>query len=133
MPIGQSWWCRSGPRGNSRLPGQSAGTSISFVVPGVPQVERRVPADTQAVAADSAEAGGRGRRITIDEFGLTMVVLTQDPLVVSDLSQRSARVALAAPSGLSRNLAVDKLEQVESVLQRLETSGARPAAGVSSP
>ncbi len=115
------------------VPGQSAGTSISFVVPGVPESSDAyllTPGQLQPIRRKRV-AGGR--RITIDEFGLTtLVVLTQDPLVVSDLSQRSAQVARRA-SELSRNLAVDKLEQVESVLQRLGQTAPASAAGVSSP
>ncbi len=119
--------------GSQFVPGQSAGTSISFVVPGVPESSDAyllTPGQLQPIRRKRV-AGGR--RITIDEFGLTtLVVLTQDPLVVSDLSQRSAQVARRA-SELSRNLAVDKLEQVESVLQRLGQTAPASAAGVSSP
>lgn len=119
--------------GSQFVPGQSAGTTISFVVPGVPESSDAyllTPGQLQPIRRKRV-AGGR--RITIDEFGLTtLVVLTQDPLVVSDLSQRSAQVARRA-SELSRNLAVDKLEQVESVLQRLGQTAPASAAGVSSP
>jgi hypothetical protein len=71
-----------------------------------------------------------GTRITLDEFGLTtLVVLAQDPLVINSLSRRSAAIQARAAE-LQRHLAVRKLHVVQEVTGQL---AGRPTVGDQSP
>ena len=97
--------------------GQSAGNGISFIVPGVPQEYRAfqlLPGGLPPVAR--AVRGTGGTRITLDEFGLTsLVVLTAEPLWVDSLARSAERVGRRAAE-LRRQLAEARMVAVGQVL-----------------
>jgi hypothetical protein len=106
-------------------PGQSAANSVSFVIPGVPESNNAYllsPGELQPLKHKRVTGG---TRVTLDEFGLTaMVLLTQDPLIANSLTRRAAQVGPRAAE-LQRQLATIKLQEVQQLSQRL--AGANPA------
>ena len=100
--------------------GQSAGNGISFIVPGVPEEYRAfhlLPGGLPPVAR--AVKGTGGTRITLDEFGLTsLVVLTAERLWVDNLTRSAERVGRRAAE-LRRELAEARLLAVGQVLAEI--------------
>lgn len=109
--------------------GQAAAHNVSFVVPGVPESNRAYELTPGGLKPLQPKRVTGGTRITLDEFGLTsLVVLTQDPLVVNSLTRRAAQAGPRAAE-LERQLAADKLRLVEQVHGRLSArSPVREAA-----
>ena len=108
------------------VPGQSAGNSVSLVVPGVPESNDAYEITPGGLRPVRHKRVTGGMRVTLGEFGVTsLVMLTQDPLVISSLSRRAANVGRRA-AVLQRQLAARKLQTVEQVHGRL----AGPAASV---
>lgn len=105
-------------------PGQSAGNGVAFVVPGVPESSKAyllIPGELQPLRHKRVTGG---TRVVLDEFGLSaMVLLTQEPLIVTSLTRRAAQVGPRAAQ-LQRQLAAIKFEEVRQVSQRL--AGAAP-------
>ena len=111
--------------------GQSAANDVSFVVPGVPESNNAYLLIPGALKRLRSERVTGGTRVTLDEFGLTSLVLfTQDALVISRVSQRAAQIRRRAAQ-LQRDLAVARLQAVEQVLRRWSagTAGRPQAAG----
>ncbi|MFH1920570.1 MAG: hypothetical protein ABIP48_11870 [Planctomycetota bacterium] len=108
-------------KGAQFVPGQSAGNRISLLVPGVPEEYR-----AYLVAPGSLEPLDRKRetggvRVTLDEFGLTsLVLLTGEPLVVGALEQRTSATGRRA-ARLERDLAAAKLHAVEHIHLQLSS------------
>jgi hypothetical protein len=105
-------WSASGAQ---LVAGQAAGNRVSFIVPFVPEEYRPylLTAGGMEPLRRSRETGGV--RVTLDEFGLTsLVLLTQDPLVVNRLTQQVDGIARRAAQ-LRRELAVAKLDMVRQV------------------
>ena len=100
--------------------GQSTGSRISFLVPGVPETNRAyqlTPGGLRQPRAQQRETGGV--RITLEEFGLTGPVLfAHDPLVINSLQRRSAAIGQRAAE-LARHLAVRKLYTVRQTAEQL--------------
>jgi len=112
-----------------RVAGRAAGNRVSFTVPGVPEEYRPylLTAGGMEPLRRNRETGGV--RVILDEFGLTAIVLlTQDPLIVNSLAQRSAQMARRAAE-LRRELAAAKLQSVPQVHARLiDTRSPSPEA-----
>ncbi len=112
----------SGP-GAQFVPGQSAGNRISFVVPGVPESNDAYEITPGGLKPLRRKRVTGGVRVTLEEFSLSsMVLLTQDPLVISSMSRRSASNERRAAE-LQRQLADWKSRMVEQVNGRLESRG----------
>ncbi len=105
-------WC--GP-GAQFVPGQSAGNEISFTVPGVPAAHEPyelTPAGMNAVRKLRVTGG---TRVTLDEFGVTsLILLTGDPRVLGALNSRTQRAGSQA-AHLACDLAMDKLTLVDQL------------------
>jgi hypothetical protein len=100
--------------------GQSAGNGISFIVPGVPDEYRAFhlqPGGLPPVAGAVRVNGGT--RITLEEFGLTsLVVLTAEQLWVDNLAGAAKKVGRRAAE-LRRQLAEARLLAVGQVLAEM--------------
>jgi len=102
----------SGP-GAQLVPGQSAASGVSFVVKGVPESNRAYLMIPGAIEPLRPKRVAGGTRITLDEFGLTsLVLMTEKPLVVAAMTEQTERIARRAAQ-LQRDLAVAKLLAVE--------------------
>ncbi len=108
------------------VPGQSAGNGVSFVVPGVPESDDAYELTPGGLKPLPHQRVTGGTRITLEEFGLaTMILLTQEPLVVENVTQWS--VALGAETArLQRDLAERKLHHVSRIVEQLPPGSAVP-------
>ena len=108
----------SGP-GAQFVPGQSAANRVSLLVPGVPEEYRAYLLAPGALEPLHRKRETGGVRVTLDEFGLTsLVLLTGEPLVLSGLKQRTDAIGRRAAQ-LERDLAAAKLAAVEQVHRQL--------------
>lgn len=99
--------------------GQAAAHGVSFIVPSVPESHRAYEVTPGGLRPIHHLQVTGGKHVTLDEFGLTsLVLLTQDPLFLNSLTQRAREIGPRAAE-LQRNLAVDKLRMVEQVHARL--------------
>ncbi len=109
--------------------GQSAGNGVTFVVPGVPESNEAyqiLPGGLRPLK-DRRVAGGT--RVALDEFSLTsLVLLTQDPLVIQSLSQR-AELTGARAAQLAVELAAARLREVELVENEFGSRGGHGGSG----
>lgn len=109
-------------QGAQFVSGQAAGNDLSFIVPGIPETSQAYVLAPGGLEPLRRKRDTGGVRVTIDEFGLTSLVLfTSEPLVVSNLSRRAAGVGPRAAE-LQRRLANVKLQEVQQVCQRLASS-----------
>jgi len=110
--------------------GQAAAHGVSFVVPGVPESNKAyelTPGGLKSLQHNRKRVTG-GVRVTLDEFGLTSLVLfTEDPLVVGSLT-RLAQLVGPRAARLQRDLAADKLRLVEQIHARLKARTPVPQA-----
>jgi len=104
-------------RGAQFVPSQVSATGISFTVPAVPESHRAyelTPSGLSSVRDKKRVAGGT--RVTLDEFGVSsMVILTEDPLTLGhlqrELRSRAPRAAqLARELAIARSLFVERME-----------------------
>ena len=103
------------------VPGQSAGNGVSFVVRGIPETNDAYLIVPGALEPLFHKQGAGGMRVTLDEFGLTsLVLLTAEPRVRSSV-RRQADVVGRRAAQLQRELAARKLQAVEQVHQQLST------------
>jgi hypothetical protein len=104
-------------RGAQYVPGQAAGNGVALVVPGVPEdsaAYRILPGRLEPLRPTRV-AGGK--QVLLPEFGMTdLVMMGQDPLLVSRLSRAAAAVGARA-AALGRDLTVEKLQTVDAVLR----------------
>lgn len=108
----------SGP-GAQFVPGQSAGSGVSFVVKGVPESNRAYLMIPGAMEPLRPKRVAGGTRITLDEFGLTsLVLMTEKPSVVAAMTEQTSQIARRAAQ-LQRDLAAAKLLAVERAEARL--------------
>lgn len=92
---------------------------VSFVVPAVPETYEAYLVTPVALPRLPRERVTGGVQVTLDSLHTTAIILlTQDPLVETDISRRIARQRNRA-ARLGRDLAAIKLERSESVEQRL--------------
>jgi hypothetical protein len=97
------------------VPTQSAAHCVSLVVPGVPESDKAFRLVPGALEPLRPKRVTGGTRVTLDEFGLTaLVLLTGEPLVISEVRQRAQAIARRAAQ-LQRELAAAKLQAVEHV------------------
>jgi len=99
--------------------GQSAGGSISFRVAGVPESNKVYELTPTGLRPLHHKRVTGGVLVTLDEFSLSsLVLLTQDPLVISSLSRQVAAIGRRAAE-LHRQLAAWKLQLAQQINQRL--------------
>ncbi len=102
--------------------GQSAGNRLSFVVPGVAESDDAFEVSPGTMRRLTHQRVTGGLRVTLDEFGLTsMVLITNDPLVISSLSNRLKHVSARA-SQLEQALAAHRLQVIEQLDLRLSST-----------
>ncbi|RMG01634.1 MAG: hypothetical protein D6741_04930, partial [Planctomycetota bacterium] len=97
--------------------GQSSGETVSFVVPGVPDwtAYLLLPGSLEPIRYKRVTGGVR---VTIDEFGPTsLVVLTQDPLILQRLSRATSESGRRMAE-LQRLLANERLDRVRELYRR---------------
>jgi len=105
--------------GAQYVSGQSAGTGVALVVPGVPESYRAYLVAPGRLRPLRYKRQTGGVKITVDEIDLTsMILLTENPLFVTRMTDRVAR-ASRRWAELQRELAAVKLQAVESVLAQL--------------
>lgn len=105
------------------VPGQAASRQITFVVPGVPESNNAYLLTPGSLKPIRHKRVTGGVQVTLDDFSLSSrVVLTQDPLIISSLTKRAARIARRAAE-LQRQLAGWKLNLVQQVDSRLTAAG----------
>ena len=101
------------------VPAQSATNNLLLTVPGLPEsasAYQLTPGNVQALRHKRVTGG---TRVTIEEFGLTdLVLLAQDPLVINSLMQRSAAIGRRAAE-LHRQIAGRKLQTVQETAGQL--------------
>lgn len=115
-------------RGAQFVSGQAAAHGVSFVVPGVPESNRAYELTPGGLRPIHHRQATGGMSVTLDEFGLTsLVLLTQDPLIHNSLTKRAREIGPRAAE-LQRSLAADKLRMVEQVHARLASRFPVPQA-----
>jgi hypothetical protein len=105
-------WC--GP-GAQYVPGQMAGTEISFTIPGVPASHEPYELTPGGMMAMRKQRVTGGLRVTLDDFGVTSLILvTGDPRVQSSIQGRVRNVGMISAQ-LARDLAIEKGSFVDQV------------------
>lgn len=116
--------------GAQYAPGQSAGNNISLKVPGIPEASKIYEISAGGLAPLRLERVTRGTQITLEEFGLTgMVLISQDPRIVGAMT-KAARSVSPQMAQLQRNLATwqySKVEEVDRQLKPRATASAQTA------
>jgi len=112
--------------GSQLVPGQSAAQEVAFVVPGVPDAYSAYLLLPGNMAPLDAERVTGGMRVRLTECGpASLVVLTQDPLVLHHLSQRGSAAATRVAE-LWKEIASETLRQVRAVYEQTARSGSAP-------
>ncbi len=115
--------------GSQFVSGQAAGNGTTFVVPGVPEGNDAYEIAPGGLRPVRSKRVTGGTRVTLDEFSLTSLILfTQDAMVVSDLTQRAVRIGQRAAQ-LQHDLAVAKLQMVEQTESRMPPRDSAAAQG----
>lgn len=116
-------------RDSEFVPGQQAVHQLTLKIPGVPAATPAWEVTGTEVRALKPERVSGGLKITLEEFGLTsMVVFSSDPNVVRQLRSEVARVAQEA-ARLHRDLASAKLRRVIATERQLAGLGHGQARG----
>jgi hypothetical protein len=106
-------------RGAQFVPGQLAGTNVSFTVPGVPESSSAYEITFADLPMPRHKRVAGGTRVTLDEFGLTSIVLlTGDAVAVQHVSQRLAAISDRAAM-LEFELASERWGLVNEIHSRL--------------
>lgn len=106
--------------GNQFVASPGSGDEISFVVPGVPESHTAYHLTAAGFRPLKHKRVTGGMRVTVPDFSLTsLIVLTQDPLVINELARRvsasSARAARLAHSLAQRQLTlVENIQEIQS-------------------
>lgn len=107
--------------GAQYVSGQAAGAGVALVVPGVPESYNAYLIAPGGLRPLRHKRQTGGVRVAIDELDLTsMILLTENPLVVSSMSRRVVQASRRWVE-LQRELAALKLRAVASVLGQLPT------------
>ncbi len=110
----------SAPR-SQHVAGQAAGRGVSFVVPGVPESCEAYQLLPGGVPPLVYKRVALGMRVTLDEFGLTgLVLLTQDPRAMTELTRRAGEIGKRAAE-VQRELAWTKLQTVAEVSKQISS------------
>lgn len=106
------------------VPAQSAANNLTLTVPGLPESISAYQLTPGGVETLRHRRVTGGTRVTLDEFGLTdLILLAQDPLIINALMQRSTAIGRRAAE-LHRTLAVSKLQTVQEMTMPLAARGA---------
>jgi hypothetical protein len=109
--------------GGQFVTGQSAGNGIAFVVPGAPEANDAHEISPGGLRPLRHQRVTGGIRVTLDELGISsMVLLSQDPLVLSNLVQRVSQSGRQA-ARLQHDLAVSRLASVIEIDSQLSAAG----------
>jgi hypothetical protein len=101
------------------VPGQSAGRGLWFVVPGVPEASDAYELLPGSVRPVLHKRAALGMRVTLDDLGLTsLVLLTQDPKAITEMTARAGAIGRRAAE-LHREIAAAKLSSVARVSEQL--------------
>jgi len=99
--------------------GQSAGRNVRFVVPGVPEASDAYELLPGSLPPVVHKRAALGTRVTLDEFGpASLVLLTQDPKVITEMKSRAVAIGRRAAE-LQRGLAAARLQTVVEVSEQL--------------
>ena len=113
--------------GAQYVPGQSAANNLQFTVPGLPEstlAYQLVPGHARVLKHKRVTGG---TRITLDEFGLTdLVLLAHDPMIVGAIMQRTAAIGRRAAQ-LHLEIAATKYQRVTQLVPALAARGLLPA------
>ena len=113
--------------GSQLVPGQSAAQEVTFVVPGVPDAYSAYFLLPGNMAPLDARRVTGGMQVRLTECGpASLLVLTQDPLVLHHLSQRGSAAA-SRTAELWREIASETSRQVRAVYERTAGRGSVPA------
>ncbi len=105
--------------GTQYVSGQSAGTGVAFVVPGVPESYNAYQIGPGGLRPLRHKRQTGGVRIVVDELDLaSMILLTENPLLVAGMTRRVTQ-ASRRWAELERELAAVKLQAVGAVLGQL--------------
>ncbi|GAG40230.1 unnamed protein product, partial [marine sediment metagenome] len=105
--------------GSQCVPDQAGAADVSLLLPGVPESTTAYEMTPSRLVPLRHKRVTGGMRVTFDEFALgSFVLLSQDPLIINRLSQRTTRIAPRAAQ-LERQLAEAKLQAVARVARRL--------------
>jgi hypothetical protein len=92
--------------GSQCVPGQSAGHQITFTVPGIPETSDAYELTPGGLRRLPRKRVAGGMLVTLEEFGLTsLVLLTDNARVLGDLAQRLAAIR-ARTARLQRELSM---------------------------
>lgn len=92
--------------GSQCVPGQSAGNQITFTVPGIPETSEAYELTPGGLRRLARKRVAGGMLVTLEEFGLTsLVLLTDNARVLGDLAQRLAALR-GRTARLQRELSV---------------------------
>lgn len=109
------------------VPGQSAANLLQFTVPGLPEstlAYQLIPGQARPLRHKRVTGG---TRITLDEFGLTdLVLLAHDPSIVAAMMQRSTAIGRRAAE-LHLSLATAKYQRVGAALPKFAARSPMPA------
>ena len=109
--------------GGQYVLGQSAGNGLAFVVPGVPDANEAHEITPAGLRPLRNQRVAGGMRVTLDEFGMTsMIVVSQDPVVLSGLQQRIAQHGRRATQ-LERDLVSREMQVVLDTDRQLTETG----------
>lgn len=101
------------------VPGQSAGNGIAFTVPGVPESCDAYELSPAGMRSLKSQRKTGGMRVTLEEFGLTsLVLLTHDALVLSNVTKKLEQTSQRAAK-LARDLAAARLSEMEAIDRKL--------------
>ena len=101
------------------VPPQATASALAMVVPGVPESSSAYELTSGRLEPLRRKRETGGTRVTLEEFGLTALVLfAQDPLVIDAVTRR-ASVNVRSSAELERHLAARKLDTVGQLVGQL--------------
>lgn len=117
-------------KGTQYVPGQLAGTNLTFVVPGVPESFNAYEVTPADLPSPRTRRVAGGTRVLVDEFSLTgVMLLTNDPAAIAHVEARLQTITPRA-AALARESARERMRLVQDVNARLEAQGQTfPKAG----
>src|SRR5262249_52701979 len=106
-------------KGGQFATGQAAASDVALVVPGIPPGHDGYELSPTGLQRLDQKRATRGSRITLRDFGVaTLVVFTDDPVVLRSLNERISRSNERAAK-LQQDLAQIKLMQIEQLQQQM--------------
>jgi hypothetical protein len=103
--------------------GHPPSRELSFVVPGIPETNDAYELSPSGMRRLNRARVAGGMHIRLDDYSAgTVVLMTQDPLVIERLSREADRLADTA-ARVQRDLIIREVAAVEQTLERLAQSG----------